>query len=110
MDIEKIKQILKKYISLITFWEKHTHSKTYHNWEIILASFLALNLLSLGFSFYLFLEVNEGGIFLVEQDQEIRIDTVDREVLHELIESFEIKDVLFQDRISSPPKLSDPSI
>lgn len=109
MDIEKIKQILKKYLSLLGFLGKHTHSKMYHHWEIILAAFLLSNLLVLGFSLYLFLQINEGGIFLVERSQEVRIDTIDRGMLQELLGSFEIRDVLFENRTISSPRMSDPS-
>ena len=109
MDVEKIKQTVKKYLSLLGFLGKHTHSKMYHHWEIILATFLFSNLLVLGFSLYLFLQINEGGIFLVEQSQEVRIDTIDRGALQELLESFEIKNSMFEDRTISSPRMSDPS-
>ncbi|MFC1732247.1 hypothetical protein ACFL6I_18220 [candidate division KSB1 bacterium] len=110
MDVEKIKQILKKYLSFLGFLGRHSHSRMYHHWEIILAIFLFSNLLVLGFSLYLFLQINEGGIFLVEQSQKVRIDTIDRVVLQELLESFEIKNALFDGRSVSAPKVPDPSI
>lgn len=109
MDLEKIKQILKKYLSFFKFGKKHTHAKIYHHWEIILISFLILNIFVLGFSVYIFLKINEGGIFLVEQSQEVRVDTIDRGALKELIESFNIKEALFEDRTTSAPKLPNPS-
>jgi hypothetical protein len=109
MYIEKIKLILKKYFSFFRFGETHTHSKIFHHWEIILSVFLILNILLLGFSVYIFLQINEGGIFLVEQNQEIQINTIDRSVLQELLMSFEIREASFRDRTLSIPRLLDPS-
>lgn len=109
MDIRKIKKIFKKYLAFFLLWEKHTHSKIYRHWEVIILTFLIINFLQLGFSLYLFLKINEGRIFLVEQSQDTRVDTIDRTVLQELLSSFEVKEALFQERSINAPRLSDPS-
>ncbi len=109
MDIEKIKQILNKYILLIKFSRRHSNSKIYSHWEIILVVFFIFNALLLVFSSYLFLQINEGGIFLVEQNQNVRINTIDRGALRELLASFDVKDALFEDRTVYAPKISNPS-
>lgn len=109
MDLGEIKLLTKKYLTSLGVWRKHMHSKIYRHWEIMLLTFIVINIFQLGFSLYIFLQINEGGIFLVEQNQEVRIDTIDRTVLQELLSSFEIKDVLFEERSIHPPRLSDPS-
>lgn len=109
MNIEKIKQTFERYITLLKFGKEHSHSKIFHHWEMILIVFLVFCISLLGFSIFLFLQINEGGIFLVEQSQEIRVDTIDRKVLQELITSLEIRDALFEERTISAPKLPDPS-
>lgn len=109
MDIEKIKQILKRYIHLLEFGKKNSHSRIYYHWEIILIIFIVLNLLLLSFSLYIFLQINEGGIFLVRQNKEVRIGTIDRGALQELLTSFEIRDTLFKDRTTSYSNLQNPS-
>lgn len=109
MDTEKIKQILKKMLSVFKLDGRHSHSKIYHHWEIILITFLVSSLLLIVFSLYLFLQINEGGIFLVEQKQNVQIDTIYRGSLQELLASFEIREAIFEDRAVSASKLLDPS-
>lgn len=110
MYTEKVTQTFKRYLSFVTFGKKHSHSKIYHHWENVLIVFFALNSLLLGFSLYLFFQINEEGIFLVKQNQEVQVNTIDRKALQELLASFEIKEILFEDRTISAPKLPDPSL
>ena len=109
MDIKKIRQIFKKYIYLLEFGKKNSRSRIYYHWEIILVIFIILNFLLLSFSLYIFLQINEGGIFLVRQNKEVRIGTINRGTLQELLTSFEIRDTLFNERKTSYPKLQNPS-
>ncbi len=104
------KQKVKSRLFSIAFGDKHLRSKIYYHWNIILAVFIGLNLLLLVFSWYLFLQINEGGIFLVEKENTVQIDTIDRNMLNELIKSFDEKKVIFEGRTVSAPRLSDPSL
>lgn len=83
--------------------------RVYAHWEIILVSFAVLNLLTLGFSLYLFIQINRGDIFVLKQDQAISVETIERNKVKEIIASFELKQVLFDDRTVSPIQIADPS-
>ncbi len=109
MDIKKIKKILNKYILQLRFSGRYSYSKMYNHWGVVLIVFFIFNIILLIFSLYLFLQINEGGIFLVEQKQEIQIKTIDRGALKELLASFNSKDVLFKNRTVSAPRISNPS-
>jgi len=110
MNLKQIQHALKNFFSRTISGGKDRHSRTRRQWEIMLGIFFVSNLVVLGFSLYLFLKINEGGIFLVEQSKETRVSTIDRGVLQELLQSFEIKEALFKDRMHSAPELPDPSL
>jgi hypothetical protein len=110
MYIENTKQMLGKIFTFFKIGDGNFYSKIYLHWQIILMVFLIAGLLLIGFSLYLFFQINEEGIFLVEQTQEVRVDSIDRKTLQELIVSFEVKDILFEERKITPPTILDPSI
>ncbi|MEX1120219.1 MAG: hypothetical protein WD509_02930 [Candidatus Paceibacterota bacterium] len=109
MTADKTKKLFKKYLSVFGVGKTHDHSKIYHHWEVVLITFTVFNAVLLGFSIYLFLQINGGGIFLVEQNQEVRASTLDRGALQELLSSLETRDTLFNDRKVNTPNILDPS-
>ncbi|MFQ5661915.1 MAG: hypothetical protein ACE5F2_01540 [Candidatus Paceibacteria bacterium] len=81
-----------------------------HVWKIIIYVFIALNIGVVAFSVYLFLEINKGDIFKVEQDISVTVDTIDRKLLSETLASFEkMKDELKKLK-SKRPSVIDPSL
>ncbi len=110
MNIEDLQKKIRHYLTLFKANRTPSRPRVYRHWEMVLVSFSILNILLIGFSVYLFLQVSEGDIFLVEQSQEVRIDTIDRTLLEELLVSFEIKEALFEDRQITPPRIPNPSL
>lgn len=108
MDRDTIKTLVSQYLPPAAGKSLKERSVHFH-WKLMFSSFLALNTLIIFSSLYLFLGINKGDIFLVEQNQEIRVETIDRNILQEIVASFEIKKALFESRKLSPPDIPDPS-
>lgn len=109
MDIGTFQKWIKKYAASTSFANLNSRPKVYRHWEIILVGFIMLNVVILGLCVYLFLQVNEGNIFLVEQSQQVRVESIDRGRLEELLTSFEVRDSLFGLRKNTPIRIDDPS-
>lgn len=110
MDSYNIKKLMSQYLPHREAGRMSGHANVYFHWKLMFGGVLILNTLILFLSLYLFLGINRGDIFLVEQNQEIRIETIDRNMLKDIVAAFETKKTLFESSKLSPPDLpSDPS-
>ncbi len=60
-------------------------------WRTIVLVFVFINICTISFSWYLFLQISGGDIFSVKQDNAISIKTVSRKLLSDTTTSFEKK-------------------
>lgn len=85
-------------------------SNAKHVWGIIIYVFVALNIVFIIFSGYLFLEINRGDIFKVEGDISIRVNTIDRALLRDTLDSFEKMENELRELKKKRPSIIDPSL
>ncbi|HJO89899.1 MAG: hypothetical protein QGH85_02175 [Candidatus Pacebacteria bacterium] len=85
-------------------------SNAKYTWGIIIAVFVVLNIGIIAFSGYLFLEINEGDIFKVEQDITVIVDTIDRKLLSETLDSFDAMENEIKELKEKRPSVIDPSL
>ncbi|MCW9054826.1 MAG: hypothetical protein OQJ98_02490 [Candidatus Pacebacteria bacterium] len=109
MNIETIQKEIKRYASFMTLASISSRPRVYLHWEIILMVFVVFNIFMLFFSGYLFLQVNSGTIFLVEQSGQVRVESVDRSEMQEVLTSLEGRSALFEQRKSAGVRIADPS-
>ena len=78
------------------------------HWLLLLLIFVVLSTAMLLFSLYLFLQINEGDIFLVDPQEQVSLDTIDRAKLERVIDMFKERSVLFEARKTTVPSTPDP--
>lgn len=110
LDNKKIKTFFKSRIK-----NRHTNKLHYHLdvskiWRKILLIFIVANAIIIGFNVYLFLQINSGEIFIVENNETISVKTIDRALLRNTIDLFEIKEIEFDNLKNNKPKIIDPSL
>lgn len=81
-----------------------------HAWKITVYVFTVINIGVIAFSVYLFLQINEGDIFKSEQDISVTVDTIDRKLLSETLESFEKMEDELRELKNKRPSVIDPSL
>lgn len=80
-------------------------------WNIILTLFVIVNIVIIAISSYLFFQIKEGEIFLVERDTSISIETINRTLMSDTIELFNMKAREFKSlKAVSKSKVIDPSL
>ncbi|MBI2618302.1 hypothetical protein HYW58_02520 [Candidatus Kaiserbacteria bacterium] len=109
MDRNAIKEFVSHSLPFFSTGKGSGRLNAHFHWKLLFGGFLTLNILILLLSLYLFLQINEGDIFLVEQNQEIRIETIDRNMLNETIAFFESKNTRFESNKLLPLEIPDPS-
>lgn len=79
-------------------------------WKIIIIIFIVINLCVIVLSLYLFFQINKGEIFNIAQDSRVSADTINRDLLHETISSFEKMSGEFEELKTKRFNIIDPSI
>lgn len=105
MDQNDIQALVRTYLRKL----RGSRPEVYFHWEIIFTGFLVFSLAMIIFNLYLFLEINKGEIFLVEQNGSVQVETIDRAVLKEVLASFDVQEAVFKERGEAPPSIPDPS-
>lgn len=77
-------------------------------WDIILLMFAIVNIIVIGLSVFLFFEINNGELFITEEDRNISVETIDRKLLKDTIELFEMKAIEFENLKYNAPNIIDP--
>lgn len=81
-----------------------------HVWRGIIYVFVVVNIGIIAFSGYLFFHINEGDIFKIEDDITVTIDTIDRTLMREILESFDATEIEFEALKKNRPSVIDPSL
>ena len=102
---------LKKQFSRgrLSFWESRDgliHAR--RDWLIMFLLSLVAFVGVIFFSFFLFLEINKGDLYVVAAGSGQRIETIDRTLLAETLDSFEIKARRFSELTEHPPSIPSP--
>jgi hypothetical protein len=79
-------------------------------WKRIFLLFVVVNIIVIAVSVYLFFQINSGGIFRVEQDTVISVDSINRALLRDTIDSFEQKKLEFERLKTKESSVVDPSL
>jgi hypothetical protein len=58
-------------------------------WRTIVLVFVIINICTISFSWYLFLQINGGDIFNIKRDNVVSIETISRKLLSDTTASFE---------------------
>lgn len=91
-NIKKIfNKIIKKKPGIV-----HKELNVLKVWKIILITFVVFTALIVGISGYIFFRINSGELFLVENKETVQIDTINRALLEDTIEAFEMKKLEFE--------------
>lgn len=91
-NIKKIfSKIIKKEPDIV-----HKELNVLKVWKIILITFIVFTALIVGISGYIFFRINSGELFLVENKETVQIDTINRALLEDTIEAFEMKKIEFE--------------
>lgn len=104
-DIKKIfnKIIKKKQINII-----HKELNVLKIWRVIFITFIMVIIFIIGISVYIFFRINNGEIFLAENDENVQIETINRVLLEETIEAFEMKKLEFERLKNNKPNIKNP--
>lgn len=79
-------------------------------WKIMFLIFIFINMCMIGFSWYLFLQINDNGIFNIKQDNTVSVETIDRELLNDINTSFKSKKDGFEKLKTDTLSVIDPSL
>ena len=79
-------------------------------WKKIFILFIVINVIVVIISSYLFFKINYGEIFLVDSNTNVSIETVNRTLLLDTINFFEIKEKEFDNLKTNKVNLVDPSL
>ena len=90
-------------------WKKEYPDKN-KVWKSILLIFTIINVCVIIFSWYLFFQISNGGIFNIKQDINVSVETINRKLLKDTITAFEIKENEFEKLKVSGPGVVDPSL
>ena len=93
----------------LSFWEARDgliHAQ--RDWLIMFSLFLVSFVGVVLFSFFLFLEINKGDLYVLPAAAGQRVETVDRTLLAETLNSFELKARRFSELAEHPPSITSP--
>lgn len=93
----------------LSFWEARDgliHAQ--RDWLIMFFFSLVAFVGVIFFSFFLFLEINKGDLYVITAGSGQRIETIDRTLLAETLDSFEIKAIRFSELTEHPPSIPSP--
>lgn len=79
-----------------------------NDWRVILVSGVMVLSLFVVFSFYLFIQINEGDIFISETSDDVVINSINRTLLNETLNVLREKNDLFNEIKRSKPIVIDP--
>lgn len=65
------------------------------DWRLVFLAFLALNLVSIGLSVFMYEEINRGEFFLVDKKQPVTVQALDRFALEQTVAFFKEKQARF---------------
>ena len=109
MESKKIKNFFKNRIKKIHASKEQGFDEN-KSWKMLLVAFTVVKVGVIIFSSYLFFRINSGEIFIVKQDTAISVDTINRTLLKDTIESFEKKAIEFEQLKTNRPDVIDPSL
>lgn len=78
------------------------------DWVAVFSVFILLNIVALGFHAYLFYQVSQGEFFSVTPTKSVEVNTVNRDRLQEVLETFSEKEERLLQRVSSPERVPSP--
>lgn len=108
MDYFKI--IKQKLFFIFDTDKEKLEIKPYRIWLFILSSFAILLILILLFGVIIFLNISSDKAFAIKQSgQRVFKDTLDKERLNNILEYYDDKRVLLEQRMRSPLRIDDPS-
>ena len=82
----------------------------YRDWLILVVLFFTLSLLAVWLGFYLFIQMNNGSFFLSEDNVPLSQRTIDKRLLLQIIEDFDIKAKIHQELLETRPIVVDPTL
>lgn len=92
------------------FYEDKDNLDANRIWKIMIMIFIIINLSIVVLSWFLFLRINSGEIFIITQDSQVSIDTINRNLLHDTISSFEEMSDEFEELKIKKLNILDPSL
>ena len=110
MDLNTaLKSFKGKTESLFDKDKEKLETAPYRDWVIMISIFVLVNLISAAVGLYLFVKINSGEIFFVEQRETQPSRTIDKNELKQVIETYEAKREALQDLFLKRPSVIDPS-
>jgi len=106
---EQLKSFKAKISSVINRDKQGLTIPAYRDWAIMVIAFFLFSFLAAGVGFYLFLRVNSGEIFVVENRDISLRQTIDQAILDEVIEVYGAKEETLEELLSKRPHVIDPS-
>ena len=109
--MDKIKHYIKKFFQRTDFSGLTVSGRGQHfDWEILLAFFLLVIIITVSFSVHVFLGVRAGDIFQVNSNSPKTSQTINREVLDQVIKDFGVRADALKKIQSQRPSFVDPSL
>lgn len=102
MFLENLQSKIKN--SFIYGYGDHNRARVERDWLLIFGFFLILNLITILFSAYLFLQINKGSIFVVSPEETTKEVTLNVEQLDNTLRLFKDKEEEFARLKNNPPQ------
>lgn len=107
MTFESLKEQFNR--GRLSFWKvRHGLIHARRDWLIIFPLFLIILVGTIFFSAYLFLEINKGDLYVLPVGSNQRIETINRVLLTETLDAFEVKASRFSSFTERPPAIPSP--